>query len=320
MDGSGAIRGEVVPGAPPTARLEVDVADFALQRGDSEAPYARGSGFRLVARSEDSDFGDGMPDLDLILDLPESRVARFEVYGEYLPAATGFRLLSGSGQVRGRVELSTRTMTGSGEIALEGTAVRSRFEELPIRGDLALRIALAPLDRGQAPPGTAPAFALGGARLDLRNVVTGNETPERAWSGAVDFDGGEIVSRPLRVSTAFSATLQDTRPILAVFAERSRLARLFDGFLTVANVRATGALTLDETSAALDGFELRGDGAEMRADVDFSKRGKEGLLYARKGPIRFAVEMTPAGRTWKVVGARDWFETKRAERGNHGPS
>jgi len=112
MEGSGAIRGEVFAGAPPTARLDVDVADFALTRGDAEAPYVRGTGFKLVARSEDNDFREGMPELNLVLDLPESRVARFEVYGEYLPVATGFRLISGNGRVRGRVELATRTMTG----------------------------------------------------------------------------------------------------------------------------------------------------------------------------------------------------------------
>jgi hypothetical protein len=210
-------------------------------------------------------------------------------------------------------------MTGSGEIALAGSTIRARFEELPIRGDVALRLGLGPLDRGPASPGTAPGFALSGAHLELTNVVTGDAAPERAWAGQVDCRGGEIVAKPLRVATDFSARLQDTRPILAVFAERNRWVDLLEGFLTVTNVQASGRLRLDEASAAVDGFELEAEGAEMRADLDLSKRGRNGLLYARKGMIRFAVELTPTGRTWKVTGARDWFEKKRAERG-HEPS
>jgi hypothetical protein len=317
--GEGRIHGEVEEGSPPTVRLGVAMGDFALSRGGAAAPYVRGTGFDLLAVSEDNDFREGMPELRLTLELPESRVSRFEVFGDYLPQATGFRLESGSGELQGKVELWTRTMTGTGQISLEGTGVRGSFEGLPVRGDVAVGLHLAPLE-GPDTGRETPAFALPSARLAFTNVVTGEDPAKRTWSGSVELGDGAVASKPLVVSGSFTARLQDTRPILALVAERSRWVSLCEPFLTLTEVEASGRLRLDEATVSIDDFDMRAEEAEMRADLAFAKSGKSGLLYARRRLIRFAVEIAPAGNTWKIAGARKWFEKRRAERGANGES
>jgi hypothetical protein len=308
--GAGGIHGIVEPGTPPRARLAVDLSEFDLGPQGSE-PYVHGEAFRFAALTEDTDFSHGFPELLLSVDLPQSRVARFEAYGEYLPAAAGFRFLSGSGEVSGKVELETRTMTGKGEIALLGKDVRASFEGLPIHGDVGVRLVLAPAAPAEAPR-ASPTFTLAEAHLRLENLVAAGPP----WRGSVDCGGGEVVaSKPLRLSsTSFEAQLEDTRPLLAIFAEKKAWARHFDGFLTVEDVHASGRLRIDENAVSVRNLEVKAQGLEILADLDFSGGGKHGLLYARRPPIGFAVEMGAGGRTWKIAGARPWFEERRRAR------
>lgn len=313
--GSGVLRGTVLAGERPRGKLAVDLGEFDVRRAGAEAPYVRGTGFHFEAISETTRLGAGFPDLDLVLEMPPSQVTRFEVYGAYLPAGSGIKLLSGTGKVRGRLEVSTSTQTGSGELALEGEGIRALYESLPMVGDVRLEIALAPAADGAAER-EAPAFSIPRGRLELGRVTVGPAgSTQRDWWARLDFADGRMAVKPLELSSTFDARLRDTRPILAVFAERNLFVKLFKRALAVEDVRTRGRILLDERSLVLEDLVATGEGMEVLADLTFTGEAKRGILFAELGPLAVGVELKPDGRDWKLVGARRWYLERSAARG-----
>ena len=310
--GTGTLRGSVSAGPHPEGNLGVELAEFSIHRGHDEPAYARGTRFRVEARSHGTDLATGFTDVDLAFDVPASRVARFEVFGAYLPLGRGFRLEGGDGEIVGHVEVSTAEGTGEGSVELTGRRIRASFEELPLVGDVVVRLDLGRL-ASEGRPGTAPVFALRHARVDLSRLTAGTRR-RPPWWGVVDLREGRLGVQPFRLDARLDARLKDTAPIVAIFAERKLLVSLFRSLLMVENVEARASLGLAERSLTIGDFVLSGERTELLGDIHFTEASQDGLLFARLGSLTAAVEMNPDGRRWKLVQARRWFEARRAER------
>jgi hypothetical protein len=320
-EGRGTVSGALLgSGDPDTGALTVLLDRYAVRRetgpGVSE-PYLFGEGLRFdltVAGPELAPPGRepatpaAPEDVRAVLELPTATVPDWTVYNAYLPPAAGFRVARGGGTVRGRFELDGAGR-GTGEIHLASSDLRGRFDDLALSGALAVDTALPEID---LPAGR---FALGGSRVRLDGVrVSGSDSPG-GWWARVRVPAGTLrpAGEPL-LTARVSARMRDTGPLVALFARDKPVVGWFDDLLTVEGIEATGRVRLGASGVRLQGVEARGDGLRVLADLTLRAGSKRGFLYARRGRLGLAAELTGEGVDWRLRRPLDWYRQKTGGR------
>lgn len=292
----------------PAAEAVVDVIleEFEIGHQDSESTYVRGRDLHLVARSPELDLVVAKPEISVTLDLPPSEVTDVTVYNEYLPAGAGIVLRSGTGSLSSHLELSTAG-SGSGRFELQGEKIAAAFGDLGLIGDLKLTSQLTDADPEKR------YFKLAATRLELRHVaVTGKGREEpRDWWATVELPAGELrLVRPLELDAEVEARLRDTRPILALAAEKKPLLGWMTPLLDVEDVSLEARVRFAGDDLFLREVVVEGDHLEVLADLRFSGKRPSGLLFVKLGALSAALEMAHGERDWKLFGSREWYEER----------
>lgn len=321
----GRLRENDDPEAPPGARLDLRLTEYALSRGpsadgDEPDPYLFGRELHLdldvpelpaVTGPEDPEAADeGLEGVRAVLELPEATVPDLTVYNDYLPPAAGARITGGSGRLRGRFELDG-TGRGRGEIHLTSSDLRGRYDGLGLTGRLRVDTALPAIDLA------AGRFDLGGSRLRADRVrVTDAGTPEATgWWIRVDVPAGAL--RPGReplLDARVAARMRDSGPLLSLFARHKAMVGWFDDLLTVEDLTATGRVWLGTGGVRLRGVEVEGEGLRVLADLRLAETSKTGLLYAKRGPFSVGAELTGDDVDWKLRQPLRWYRQRSGHR------
>jgi len=299
-----------VEDATPAAEAVIDAIfdEFEIGR-HAEVSHIRGRGLHVVARSPELDLAEPGPAVSMTLDLPPSEVADLTFYNDYLPAGSGFSLRSGSGTVSGHLELSTVEKSGAGHFELVGKQIAAGFGDRGLVGDLALTARLMDADPVER------YFRLAATRLELRRVaVTGKSGQEsRDWWATVELPAGEVrMTRPLELDAEVRARLRDTRPILALAAEKKPLIGWMMPLLDVEDVRLAARIGFAGEELSLRDVVVEGEDLEVLADLKFADKLPTGLLFVSLGPWSAALELDQGERDWKLTGSRKWYEEKLA--------
>jgi hypothetical protein len=142
-----------------------------------------------------------------------------------------------------------------------------------------------------------------------------------SWWGTFDFSKGRLDMSPLRLDARLDARLKDTAPILSLFRLRGMVQKLMRPLMSVEDVRASANLRMDREALTVGDFVLSAEKGSVLADMRFTDTGKDGVVYAKLGPLTFAIDVQASGASeWKMVSARRWFDAKRAARRGALPS
>jgi hypothetical protein len=310
--GSGTLRGGMASAsADAPAEIAVRFDDFTISRTPGDRVSIEGQGFDIRATVHDPALGHGFQELDLAIELPPSRLTNFDVYNFYFPPESGLRLGRGSGTLRASLAIHSATHTGQGEIELAGRDVDVQFEDLHIVGDLrALGRLSETTPRGDTVDDDAYVFDIGGSELELNRVHTSSSPSSEPgdWWAKLSIDRGTMtLGEPLALQAHVGASMRDSGPLVAVFTERNRLAKWFDGLLTVKDVRGAAELELGQAIELRD-LQVTGRHMELQGRLRLGQGTKRGLLFAKLGLLSVGVKLEGAKRDWKLLNARDWFE------------
>ena len=304
-------------GAQAGARTTLQVGFGRFQLADLRQPgrpvYIRGAGLKIAAVAPGAlDLASPIADFDATVDLPEAEVPDLRVYNPLLPGEAGFTILSGRGHARLHLAASTASNRTTGSADLSSDAVRVRFQNLEITGKLALHAPLA------SPDFTSRRFDLQGTRLALSDVSYRNlEGAQDAapppgsprWWARVELTGGSLVwNAPLALRGSGKIEMQSSGPLLALFAERSRLLRWFDDALNVPDVTAQGVVRLGAGAVEIESLEATGGKLEFRTRMRFEKTRRQGDLYLRYGRLAAGIELRDGQRSVKLRRPLDWYE------------
>ncbi|HEY4589856.1 MAG TPA: hypothetical protein VII86_11555, partial [Thermoanaerobaculia bacterium] len=252
-----------------------------------------------------------LPDFNATLDLPDAEVPDLTVYDALLPKEGGLWIVSGRGRARLHLEASTATNRTRGSALLTSDAARVRFQNLEIAGRLALRAPLASSDLANRK------FDLKGTRLELadvsyRNVESKTEAEPPGWWARAELSGGSIVwGTPLSLRGEGRVDMKNSGPLLALFAERSRVLRWLNDALNVENVTARGAVRLGNGAVEVESLQATGGPLEIRTRMDFSKTRRWGDLFVRYGRLAAGIELRDGQRSIKLVHPLEWYEEGR---------
>jgi hypothetical protein len=326
VTGIAAVNGSVEEGREgPDGRLMVRFDRFGLQslRLRGRPAYLRGRGLVLNVTSRSSvDLTVPIRDLRAIVDLPSAEVPDLRVFNAYLPPGAGISILSGRGSARLHWDLDGSTRSGRGEARLLSEGARMRFQDLEIGGRFALHMPLVSHDL------ESRRFELGGTELSLAGISYGSagnagnggngETPAAPadWWARIELAQGNVVwDEPLQLRGSGTMAMKNADPLVLLFAPRRQFLRWFQHALGVENIMAQGSFALAGDAFEVPALQATGGPLEMHARMRFSQNRRRADLLLEYGGLVTGIELRDGQRSFKLRGARQWYEGGGAVRG-----
>jgi hypothetical protein len=320
--GAGRLEGRVTAG---TAHVTAHLSRFGIRRQGRERDAIHGQDLVLTLVAEDVRLADGLAADVVDLHLPSSPIDDLEVLNVYIPPGTGFAISSGNGHVAAELRLLPQARSGHGTLELQATSLVATYRELTLAGELHLAGRLHQLEpRGDTPGAADPfRFGLDGTSARLERVAVGERARVEPgdWWGVIAVEQGQLaLGAPPNVRGTLTAELRDSRPILAVFAENSRIVEWIDGLIAVHDLRGRAEVDAGGEGVRIEGLRVTGDRAELAGRLEMDRSTRRGLLYARYRAFAVAVELDGERRDWKLVRPRRWFDERLARHTPQGES
>ncbi len=306
MAGTASAHGELKPGTPTRAVLDVRVPRFNARAGGDKGDTLFDGRDLALQLSGDGRLREFRKDMRARLRFNNATIPDLTAYNRYL-GKEQVRLLGGTGTLTGDVELDTDGRVGHGTATLLGSGARMRVAGLDLLGNAQVDATLRRGDFKQR------YFDLSGTSVQLRNVQVGQQDRKAPWQGRVQFKQGRIDAQaPFRVDANADLTMSDAGPLLAVFAERGDYPRWVLSLLDAGQVKASTRLRWQAGHIVLDGLQAENERLSLRARLDLLDQNKRGDLYLRWGLLGAGIELDGKQRQWHLAGAREWFDGRPA--------
>lgn len=306
MAGTASAHGELKPGTPTRAVLDVRVPRFNARAGGVKGDTLFDGRDLALQLSGDGRLREFRKDMRARLRFNNATIPDLTAYNRYL-GGNQVRLLGGTGRLTGDVELDTDGRIGHGTATLLGSGARMQVAGLDLLGNAQVD---ATLQRGDF---KQRYFDLSGTSVQLRNVQVGQQDRKAPWQGRVQFRQGRIDAQaPFRVDANADLTMSDAGPLLAVFAERGDYPRWVLSLLDAGQVNASTRLRWQAGHIVLDGLQAENERLSLRARLDVREQNKRGDLYVRWGLLGAGIELDGKQRQWHLAGAREWFDGRPA--------
>ncbi len=306
MAGTASAHGELKPGTPTRAVLDVRVPRFNARAGGDKRDTLFDGRDLALQLSGDGRLREFRKDMRARLRFNNATIPDLTAYNRYL-GKEQVRLLGGTGTLTGDVELDTDGRVGHGTATLLGSGARMRVAGLDLLGNAQVDATLRRGDFKQR------YFDLSGTSVQLHNVQVGQQDRKAPWQGRVQFKQGRIDAQaPFRVDANADLTMSDAGPLLAVFAERGDYPRWVLSLLDAGQVRASTRLRWQAGHIVLDGLQAENERLSLRARLDLLDQNKRGDLYLRWGLLGAGIELDGKQRQWHLAGAREWFDARPA--------
>jgi hypothetical protein len=158
-------------------------------------------------------------------------------------------------------------------------------------------------------------FDISGTRAGFKNAILYGRNQRikgRPWSGeALVSEGCLCTNIPPELAAKMDISMSDTRPIVAIFVPEHRAVRWFKRFLGVKDVTGSAGLTLRRPDASLDDVKVTGKGLDMLARMSLKNGRMNGALFARLHHLSATVSIENGRKTWKLIGARKWYDENK---------
>ncbi len=306
MAGTASAHGELKPGTPTRAVLDVRVPRFNARAGGDKGDTLFDGRDLALQLSGDGRLREFRKDMRARLRFNNATIPDLTAYNRYL-GKEQVRLLGGTGTLTGDVELDTDGRVGHGTATLLGSGARMRVAGLDLLGNAQVDATLRRGDFKQR------YFDLSGTSVQLRDVKVGQQDRKAPWQGRVQFKQGRIDAQaPFRVDANADLTMSDAGPLLAVFAERGDYPRWVLSLLDAGQVNASTRLRWQAGHIVLDGLQAENERLSLRARLDLLDQSKRGDLYLRWGLLGAGIELDGKQRQWHLAGAREWFDGRPA--------
>lgn len=292
----------------PQSHVAVDFDSFAVRADGTTGALIEGSGFRLEAESPDVSLTQPLSAVDVVIDLPTSRVPDLTLYNTFMPVGVGLSLQGGAATVRAHLIASSVNSRASGDVWLTGDDVEVRLTPFTITGDMELHGRLADADL------VAGHYDLAGSSLILKQVGLidqGNRAKgdrRRDWSATLNVSTGTIqVGAPVFLNTTVRMTCRDSTPFVRLFVKPGALPRWAQERLSVPHLSGSATLAVGEDTLAIAPARIRSGNYQL--DLRYYRTGPAGRgeLLVAAGPLALGVALRASGPKVHVLGATNWF-------------
>ncbi len=292
--------------------VDVNFNDFQVKMKNQPEPYIFGSGFHLHAVTPSNNLTPPFEGLSGYVEIPESRVPDLTIYNSYMGQLEDLSILGGYGTINSRLDFSSLKDEGSGQINLKGEDMEIQFGGLRFKGLVTVKTKV----RSDELKGKR--FDLDGSEVQLQSIKLYDEDrPDKYkdsdWWGKISIMRGELNwSKPVSMRAGISAEFQDTRPVVAVFAEKRQLWKYFGSLFETKNITATADIRAKNNCVEAENLEVSGQGLELLARLKLCKNSREGVLFAKRKGFTVSVLLEGDKRERKWFGSKKWYKEQLA--------
>jgi hypothetical protein len=249
---------------------------------------------------------DGQGDIEeLGLKIPSARMTDVTVYNDFLPAGAPVELLTGEGALSADIQLQPENAIGF--LKFKSEQLRASIDQQEVMGDLLLDVKLA----GGVPKEMD--FDISGSSLALTNLqVLGEqrEFDDQAWAARFDLTKAQAVWRqPVQLNAEAEIEMQDTRPIVAMFANQRGKDGWIEKLLTVQDVRGQVVVRMADDRIVIPHALAGSDKIDVGIKGIIENDDREGLFYARFQKLHGLVKVENGKRNVDILKARTKFDT-----------
>ena len=287
--------------------LEIALRDADLKRRNDNAAYIQNVDLSLLALIEDIDLEKTGNKLSLGLKLLSATVTDMSIFSSYLPPDSPFQLTSGTASLSAEVLLQPHN--AEGWVKLESSGLEMLADQQAIKGDLAADIKLVdgvPSDM---------MFDISGSEINLTKLQVIGER-ERFdsdhWSARFLLLKGQTTwKKPLQLNAEAAISIDDSRPIVAMFNNSGRKPEWLLNMLTIEDIEGTAKIDVANEQLVIPLAHAISDNIEVGAKASISEKRRDGVIYARYKKLDAIIKITQGNKNTDVIKAREKYDNYR---------
>jgi hypothetical protein len=296
----------------PSLSMNFELHDYRAFDQLRDFPVARGRLLRMTADSRDLElrkvFSD-ISDLSATLDLSKVEVTDLRFINNFVPASAELEITSGAASLEAKLHVSTRHAAPESFVRLAGQNTQGRFGNTRLSGDFEIEARLKDHEKG------ATAFRIAGTRVAFSkvNVVRKDRRKLSDWKGQLLLREGVLRSEGAVVfSGDAELELDDARPVLAVLAVNSRIARLIERAANMRDLKGQCSFALGPEHFELANLELKSSDLDLLGRLRFIGKSRQLLAFVDWRIFQIAFALDKGQSRTKIVRAREWFHQQPA--------
>jgi hypothetical protein len=300
--------------------LDVQYDQLTATRAGESAPFLigetlhleyRGSNFitpepglGLAGLWDDEEARQRRANNSLSLFVDRATVPDMSALNYHLPPETTLQFAGGTTELNAELFFGEETLGGT--IQLDSVATQVQIDEQRLKADLNIDMNLA----GGNPRTFTADFT--GSTLRLFNVYVEGEKEKFEgdyWSTSLEVTSGEgVFTQPIKLSAESLIAVSDTRPLVALFKNRSRTPKWLGNMMSVKNLEGAAEMSLSGGKLRVPLAYVDSEKAEVGIKATFFKGEREGMVYARYKKLDTLVKRFNSKRDVDVIKARKKFE------------
>ena len=300
--------------------LDVQYDQLTATRAEEPAPFLIGETLHLEYRGsnfiapdpslgladlwDDEEARQRRADNSLNLFIERATVPDMSALNYHLPPETALQFAGGTTELNADIFFGEELLNGT--IKLDSTATQVQIDEQRLKADLDIDMNLA----GGNPRTFTADFS--GSTLRLFNVYVEGEKEQFEgdyWSTSLEVSTGEgTFAQPIELSAKSLITVSDTRPLVALFKNRSRTPKWLGNMMSVKNLDGEAEMQLTGGKLKVPLAYVDSEKAEVGIKATFFEGEREGVVYARFKKLDTLVKRLDGKRNVDVIKARGKFE------------
>jgi hypothetical protein len=310
LTGNGTVDVDAIAGAEgQDTQTKVFVAfdDFTIQRDGEETPHLEGEGLVLTATGP-TELDRPPSALDVVVDLPDSKIRDLRVYSSYLPTGAGISLHGGTGRAKGHLEVGAVDRIGHGTFDLTTNDARVKLDDIVLTGDFALHadVPAADLDKGE--------YEIAGTRLSFKDIdITGTakaKNESQGWWAVLDVPTGHVrTEEKIYLDTTLVLRCRDSVPFVALLASQKPIPGWARGMLATEDVQGKARIQLGQDLVRVKDLKVTGRATEVQLEMT-KRKGQEidGIAFASYRSLSIGVRMHDAKQEIQIKSPRKWYD------------
>ena len=300
--------------------LDVQYDQLTATRAEEPAPFLIGETLHLEYRGsnfitpdpslgladlwDDEEARQRRADNSLNLFIERATVPDMSALNYHLPPETALQFAGGTTELNAEIFFGEELLNGT--IKLDSRATQVQIDEQRLKADLDIDMNLA----GGNPRTFTADFS--GSTLRLFNVYVEGEKEQFEgdyWSTSLEVSTGEgTFAQPIELSAKSLITVSDTRPLVALFKNRSRTPKWLGNMMSVKNLNGEAEMQLTGGKLKVPLAYVDSEKAEVGIKATFFEGEREGVVYARFKKLDTLVKRLDGKRNVDVIKAREKFE------------
>lgn len=236
------------------------------------------------------------------LSIPSAKVTDMRAYNAYFPKGSPIRILGGTADLKTKIDIQKSTTTGF--VKLKTSRVDASLDGQRISGTAGVDVKIG---GGSAKD---QSFDITGSTLTLDGVRISGQSPGPDWNTRIDFGKSRVVWEPKRASLDASASIRmtDTRPLIEIFKAYRKGNEWLDRILTLKDVHGNITVKVEPHEFVVPHALAKSDTIEIGAKGLVREMNRQGIFYAKYGPLAAILEFENGKRHFGLINATKKFE------------